>query len=84
MNKEDFEEIKQRHENKPIIDVGKTYSMFGVTYIACPCADCFQCAFSECQCEYNVDVPRCNNDVHFELIANCTDFEQESEVEECK
>lgn len=63
----DFEEFKKRHENKPVFNVGETYSMFGVTYITCPCADCDKCVFASCQCEYNADVPCCHNDVHFEV-----------------
>lgn len=67
LDDEDIEEFKHRHENKPIVKVGNTYSMYGVEYIAKPCARCDECAFADCQCEFNVDVPACYNNVHFEV-----------------
>ena len=71
MDKRDMAEIINRLNNKSTISSGCIFEMFGVKYVAITDKStnpCEKCAFEECNCMFNVDIPSCNNDVHFEVI----------------
>ena len=71
MDKHDMVEIINRLNNKSTISSGCIFEMFGVKYVAVTDKSnnpCEKCAFEECNCMFNVDIPSCNNDVHFEVI----------------
>ncbi len=71
MDKRDMAEIVNRLNNKSTISSGCIFEMFGVKYVAITDKStnpCEKCAFEECNCMFNVDIPSCNNDVHFEVI----------------
>ena len=73
MDKIEIDELTERLENKTVLAAGDIYEMFGVKYLTAanvPDMDdpCDVCAFSECACMFNADIPSCYNNVHFEVI----------------
>jgi hypothetical protein len=72
MDKINIDELNERLKNKTTLSPGNIYEMFGAKYITVANTEgrnpCDMCAFSKCSCMLNVDIPSCNNDVHFELI----------------
>lgn len=66
-----MEEIKHRLENKPLLEKGDIFEMFGSQYVAVETTTvnpCDNCAFANCACMFNVDIPRCDNNVHFRKL----------------
>lgn len=72
MDKMNIDEIDKRLKNKPTLASGSIYEMFGSRYLTVANTKgvdpCDMCAFNKCACMINVDIPSCDNDVHFELI----------------
>lgn len=72
MDKINIDELNERLKNKTTLSPGIIYEMFGSKYLTVVnirgINPCDVCAFSKCSCMLNVDIPSCNNDVHFELI----------------
>lgn len=72
MDKSYIDELNERLKNKIALASGNIYEMFGAKYITVTNTEgrnpCDMCAFNKCACMLNVDIPSCNNDVHFELI----------------
>ena len=69
---EDIMEVMSKLDHKPLIAVGKVYSMFGSQYLAVDATEfadkCDHCDFCDCDCVHNVDIPKCCNDVVFQKI----------------
>lgn len=66
-----MEEIKHRLENKAQYEKGDIFEMFGSQYVAVETTTvnpCDNCAFANCACMFNVDIPRCDNNVHFRKL----------------
>lgn len=61
-----MKEIKDLIASKSQMEVGETFEMFGSTYVACNSKCCCDCAFYDAHCDLNVDIPSCDNDIHFE------------------
>lgn len=74
MDKTDIAEIISQLNNKRVIPSGYIYEMFGAKYIAVTNTSnespCERCAFADCNCMFNADIPSCINNVHFELVKN--------------
>ena len=71
MDKRDMAEIVNRLNNKSTISSGCIFEMFGVKYVAYTDKStnpCEKCAFADCNCMFNIDIPACHNGVHFEVI----------------
>lgn len=73
MDKTDITEMINQLNNKRVIPSGYIYEMFGTKYIAVTnmhneTNPCERCAFADCNCMFNMDVPSCNNNVHFEVV----------------
>jgi hypothetical protein len=67
----DLEEIVTRLENKSVIENGDVFEMFGSTYVAIKTEEknpCEKCAFANASCNFNVDIPSCNNGVYFRKV----------------
>lgn len=71
-NLDQLVEIESQLNNKRILSSGYIYEMFGAKYIAISNTEgenpCERCAFADCNCMFNADVPACYNNVHFEVI----------------
>jgi hypothetical protein len=69
MDKINIDELNERLKNKITLASGNIYEMFGAKYITVTNTEgrnpCDMCAFNKCACMLNVDIPSCNNDVHF-------------------
>jgi hypothetical protein len=66
-----MEEIKNRLENKAQYEVGDIFEMFGCQYVAVATQTkdpCENCAFADCACMFNVDIPKCDNNVYFRKV----------------
>ena len=72
MDKINIDELNERLKNKTTLAADSIYEMFGSKYITVTNTKginpCTICAFNKCACMFNVDIPSCNNGVHFELI----------------
>ena len=72
MDKSNIDELNERLKNKTTLAAGSIYEMFGSKYLTTTYTEgrnpCDICAFNKCACMFNVDIPSCNNGVHFELI----------------
>jgi hypothetical protein len=72
MDKINIDELNERLKNKTTLSPGIIYEMFGSKYLTVVNIQginpCDMCAFNKCSCMLNVDIPSCNNNVHFELI----------------
>ena len=83
-----IEEFIHRVDSKQQYEVGQTFEMFGCKYEVCPECVCEVCAFRDANCDLNVDIPACCNDVHFEVaqkkkfnVVLSTDYEIEAATE---
>lgn len=68
LNTDDIKEIENRLEGKVYHKEGETFALFGTHYKTCKGANCEDCAFFDCHCMLNIDIPACNNNVHFEVL----------------
>ena len=68
--KELMKDFIERYKEKGTIKVGQTFEMFGCKYVACNESDCDSCVFRDAQCDLNVDIPSCANNIHFEIAKN--------------
>ena len=67
----DLKELVTRIENKEVIEAGSTFEMFGSTYVAIKTNEknpCEKCAFAMANCNFNIDIPSCNNGVYFRKV----------------
>lgn len=64
----DLKELVTRLEHKRVIENGDIFEMFGSTYVAIKTGEknpCEKCAFANANCNFNIDIPSCNNGVYF-------------------
>lgn len=67
----DLKELVTRLEHKSVIENGNVFEMFGSTYVAIKTNEknpCEKCAFANANCNFNVDIPSCNNGVYFRKV----------------
>jgi hypothetical protein len=71
----DLKELVTRLENKEVVEAGSTFEMFGSTYVAIKTEaknPCEKCAFANANCNFNIDIPSCNNGVYFRKVKSIT------------